>query len=254
MQSSKSDRVVVITGANEGIGYHMLTALVADGYRVAGLDSTGANLKSLQETKPKRVQCYECDVTNSDSVQDAISSVIETWNRVDILVNNAGIANFAPFGDLPIEETRREFEVNFFGYMRMIQAVLPHMRDRGDGIIHNMGSGTGDVGHPGLSGYAATKGAIKALVHSLRLELQYTGVSCTLMVPPTTNTQMVAGLGYPPWMTVEPNEVGSKLASNVESTRPVITPDRKTTLGLSLIEWFPSLWRKITNPFVESPE
>ncbi|WP_083867318.1 SDR family NAD(P)-dependent oxidoreductase [Natrialba taiwanensis] len=251
---SESNRVVVVTGANEGIGYHMLTSLVADGYRVAGLDSTVANLESLQETEPKRVRYYECDVTNLDDVQDAVSGVIETWDRIDILVNNAGISNFAPFGELAMEQTRREFEVNFFGYMRMIRAVLPHMRDRGDGIIHNMGSGTGDVGHPGLSGYAATKGAIKAFVRSLRLELHHTGVSCTLMVPPTTNTQMVAGLEYPLWMTSEPEAVGRKLASHVESTQPVITPDRKTRLGLTLIDWFPSLWRKITDRFVESPD
>ncbi|ELZ05469.1 short-chain dehydrogenase/reductase SDR [Natrialba asiatica DSM 12278] len=232
----------------------MLTSLVADGYRVAGLDSSVANLESLQETEPKRVRYYECDVTNPDDVRDAVSGVIETWNRIDILVNNAGISTVAPFGELAMEETRREFEVNFFGYLRMIRAVLPHMRERGDGIIHNMGSGTGDVGHLGLSGYAATKGAIKAFVRSLRLELQHTGVSCTLMVPPTTNTRMVAGLEYPSWMTSEPDAVGRKLASNVESTQPVITPDRKTTLGLLLIERFSPLWRKITDRFVESPD
>ncbi len=138
-------------------------------------------------------------------------------------------------------DTRREFEVNFFGYQRLIRAVLPHMQAQGFGIIHNMGSGTADTGHPGLSGYSATKGAIKALVRSLQLELRHTDVSCTLMIPPSTNTQMTADLEYPEWMTVDPEEVGRNLADKIHSTRPVITPDMTTRIGLSLTRRFPSL-------------
>lgn len=254
MASSSDGRTIVLTGANQGIGYHMLSALVDDGHRIAALDIDGDNIQDVRENSPDQVRFYECDVTATDDVQMAVADVIERWERIDILVNNAAMATFAPFDSQAADDTRREFEVNFFGYLRMIRAVLPHMRAQGDGIIHNMGSGTGDVGHPDLTGYAATKGAIKAATRSLRLELQETEISCTLMVPPTTDTRMSAKLGYPKWMMVKTEDVGRKLATKINSTDPVITPDWQTSLGLYLIRRFPSLWKMMTNRFVDLGE
>jgi short-subunit dehydrogenase len=254
MTTSTDEEVIVLTGANEGIGYHLLTALAEDNRRIAALDINGDNVLDVQDDVSTRVRYYECDVTDTDDVNTAVNEIIEEWDRVDILVNNAGVARFAPFQEQSIADTRHEFEVNFFGYLRMIRAVLPHMRTRGTGIIHNMGSGTADTGHPGLSGYSATKGAIKALVRSLQLELRHTDVSCTLMIPPSTNTQMTTDIEYPERMTVEAEEVGRKLATKIRSTQPVTTPDWKTMVGLSLTRWFPSLWRRMTAGVVGNAE
>ena len=254
MPSVASDRVVLITGANEGIGYHMLTTLVANGYRCAGLDVNGGNLKSRQEAEPERVRYYECDVTDADSVQDAVSGVIDAWGRIDILVNNAGIANFAPFTELPTEETRREFEVNYFGCQRTIRAVLPQMRSQGSGIIHTMSSGVALGGHPGMTGYASTKGAIEGLARSLRLELRDENIVCTLMQPPMSDTKMTTNLGWPDWILNDPAEVGRKLAEKIESTDPVIYADWQTKLGLYLIQRLPFLWRKAIERFVDVHE
>lgn len=250
MASASADRVVV-TGANQGIGHHLLRGLLEDEHHVAALDVEIGNLRDLQEATPERLRVYECDVTDTDEIEAAIADVIEAWGRIDVLVNNAAVATFAPFENRTLEDARQEIEVNYLGYVRTIRAVLPHMRERDRGIVHNVGSATGDVGHPGLSGYAATKGAIAALTRSLRLELRDTGVSCTLMVPPTTNTRMSAGLGYPSWMTEEPDAVGRKLAGKIDSTAQVVTPDRKTSLGLFLIRRFPSLWKAMTGRFVD---
>ena len=254
MTTSNDEMVVVLTGANTGIGYHMLTALVEDKYRIAALDITGDNVCDARNDCPDQIRYYECDVTDIDNVNTVVNEIIEQWGRIDILVNNAGVARVAPFQEQSIADTHHEFEVNFFGYQRMIRAILPHMRARGTGIIHNMGSGTADTGHPGLSGYSATKGAIKAFTCSLQLELRHTDVSCTLMIPPSTNTQLTADIKYPEWMTVEPEEVGRKLATKIRSTQPVITPDRTTRIGLSLTRRFPSLWRRMTAGVVGNPE
>jgi NAD(P)-dependent dehydrogenase (short-subunit alcohol dehydrogenase family) len=216
MQSSESNRVVVITGANEGIGYHMLTSLIDGDYRVAGLDIRGEHIRSLQNTYPECVHFFECDVTVDDDVETTIEEIVNGWNRIDILVNNAAIFNFAPFEDQTLADTRREFEVNYFGYVRTIRAVLPHMRERNEGIIHNVSSGAGLVGHPGLSGYASTKGAIEALVRSLRLELQHENVACTLMHPPLSSTRSATELGYPESLLSDPADVGRKLAGKIE--------------------------------------
>lgn len=254
MTTSTEEEVIILTGANEGIGYHLLTALAEDNRRIAALDINGDNVRDLQNDVVARVRYYECDVTNTDDVTTAVNEIIGQWGRIDIVVNNAGVARVAPFQERSLADTRHEFEVNFFGYYRLIRAVLPHMLAQGGGIIHNMGSGTADTGHPGLSGYSATKGAIKGLVRSLQLELRGTDVSCTLMIPPSTNTQMTTSLEYPEWMTVGPEEVGRKLADKIHSTQPVITPDRTTRIGLSLTRWVPSLWRRMTTGAVGNAE
>lgn len=251
MSTSWTDRVVVITGANEGIGHHMATALVEDGYRVAGLDVDVSNLALLRDTAPDRVAFFECDVSETADVERTVDEIVDRWGRIGVLVNNAAVAAFAPFEAQSPADTRREFEVNFFGYLRTTRAVLPHMRARDEGIIHNVSSGTGFAGHPGLTGYAATKGAIEAFTRSLRIELRHENVSCTLMRPPTTDTRMTAELDYPAWFVNDPAAVGRKLAGKIESTDPVITPDRQTKAGLALIQRFPSLWGWATDRFTD---
>jgi NAD(P)-dependent dehydrogenase (short-subunit alcohol dehydrogenase family) len=254
MTTSESGRVVVVTGSNEGIGYHMLTSLLDRGYRVAGLDIEGEQIRALRDEYPQRVRYFECDVTSDGDVDAAVEAVTNEWDRIEILVNNAGIFNFGPFEDQTLDDTRREFEVNYFGYVRLIRAVLPQMRARGDGIIHNVSSGAGLVGHPSLSGYAATKGAIEAFVRSLRLELRNEPVACTLMHPPLTNTRSAAELGYPASYLSDPADVGRKLAGKIESTDRVIAADWQTKIGLSLSRRFPALVERGTGRFVPSRE
>ena len=254
MDSAARRRTVVITGANEGIGYHMLVSLVEDGYRVAGLDIDGGNLEPIENDHPEWVRFIKCDVTADDDVEAAIEEVVNEWGPIDILVNNAGIFNFELFEDQTLADTKREFEVNYFGSLRLIHAVLPHMRERNEGIIHNVSSGAGLVGHPGLSGYASTKGAIEALVRSLRLELQHENVACTVMHPPLANTRSGATLGYPESFLSDPADVGRNLAGKIESKKPVIYADWKTKLGLAVSKRVPYLVRKGTQRFIEPAE
>lgn len=255
LASSAGNRVVFITGANEGIGYHVLRALVDEGYRVAGLDINVEQLRPLRDAHPNHVRLYRCDVTSADDVETAIDAVLDAWGKIDVLVNNAAIFNFGFFGDRTLDATRQEFEVNFFGYPRLIRAVLPHMRARNEGIIHNVSSGVGLVGNPGLSGYAATKGAIEALTRSLQLELRHENVSCTIVHPRLANTRSAATI-FPaptPGMS-DPADVGRKLAGKIESTRPVIYADWPTEIGLVLARRFPSIVRRGTQRFLEEHE
>ncbi|WP_411963354.1 SDR family NAD(P)-dependent oxidoreductase [Haloferax sp. YSMS24] len=246
-------RVVVVTGANEGIGHHTLRALVERGYRVAGLDIDGSNVRPLQASHPNRVRFYQCDLTNDDDVETAIEDVLSDWGRVDILLNNAAIFNYGFVEDRTLDDTREEFEVNYFGYLRTIRAVLPHMLARGEGRIHNVSSGVSIAGHPGLSGYASTKGAIEAFVRSLQQELRHENVSCSLVYPPLTNTRS-AGTLYPKSMMTAPETVGRKLAEKIESTRPVIVLDWQTKIGLFVVRLFPFVAKRGTERFVEERE
>ena len=193
-------------------------------------------------------------MTDDEAVDAAVAAVTDEWDRIDILVNNAGIFTLGRFEDQTLADTRREFEVNYFGYVRLIRAVLPGMRARGEGIVHNVSSGAGLVGHPCLSGYAATKGAIEAFVRSLRLELRNESVACTLMHPPLTNTWSAAELGYPASYLSDPADVGRKLAGKIESTDRVITADWQTKAGLWLSRRFPVLVERGTRRFVAPDE
>ncbi|WP_436925727.1 SDR family NAD(P)-dependent oxidoreductase [Halosimplex amylolyticum] len=251
MTEADGGSVVVVTGANEGIGYHLLRTLLEDGYRVAGLDVALDGLDPLAEAAPERVHVAECDVTEDADVDTAVDAVLGRWGRIDVLVNNAAVFDFGLFDERTLADTRREFEVNFFGYLRTIHAVLPHMRTRGSGIVHNVSSGVASVGHPGLSGYTASKGAVEGLTRTLREELRHEDVWCTLMYPPATRTRSAAELEYPDAATQEPAAVGRKLARKIDSTGPVIYADWQTRFGMALVERVPWLARKGTERFLD---
>jgi len=231
--------VVIITGANNGIGFYMARRLLEDGFRVAGFDLSGENLSRPGETWPDRLRFYRCDVADAAQVKASVESLVKEWSTIDILVNNACLAIFAPFERKALEDTRREFEVNYFGYLHMIRAVLPHMKAKGRGLIHNVSSSVGITGFPGVSGYASTKGAIEALTRALALELELSGIKVNLMHPPLTNTRSAAPLGVPAQAMEDPAQVGRKLAKKIQSTASIITPDFKTAAGLFVSRHFP---------------
>ncbi|WP_435358557.1 SDR family NAD(P)-dependent oxidoreductase [Haloarchaeobius sp. DFWS5] len=245
------ERTVVVTGSNRGIGHHVASTLVDNGYLVACLDIEGDNVELLHDETPDRVRYYECDVRDDEAVESAIADIVDHWGSIDILVNNAAVATVASFDAKPVDELQRESDVNFFGYLRTIRAVLPHMRTNGGGIIHNVSSPTGRLGHPGLSGYAATKGAVDAFTRSLRLELRDENISCSVMYPPTTETRMTADFAYPAWMVTDAATVGRKLARKVESTAAVVTPDLQTRIGIWFLGRFPSLWARLSGASVD---
>lgn len=228
--------VVVITGANNGIGLHIARSLVGAGHRVAALDLAGENLDTLP---PDRLLFCRCDITSDEEVRRAVSAVVARWGRIDILVNNACRAVFGPFANRSLPDLQAELDVNYFGAIRLIMAVLPHMRARGKGLIHNVSSGVGMTGFHSLSGYTAAKGAIEALSRTLDLELAPHGIRVTVMHPPLTNTRSASPLGLPAQAMADPAVVGRRLAAQIHSAGPVIVPDFATALYLYVARRFP---------------
>ena len=109
--------VVVITGANNGIGLGLARALAADGCRVACLGLSGESLSDLWFLR--------CDVTDHAQVEAAVTAVIAQWGQIDVLVNNACVAVLARFEEKALDATRREFEVNYFGYVPSRRSPVP---------------------------------------------------------------------------------------------------------------------------------
>jgi NAD(P)-dependent dehydrogenase (short-subunit alcohol dehydrogenase family) len=224
--------VVVITGANSGIGLALAGALQAVGCRVAGLDLSGENLTGIK--------FLQCDVTDRAQVEASVAAILAEWGRIDILVNNACLALFAPFEGKSVEDTKREFAVNYYGYINLIGAVLPHMKSRRRGIIHNLSSTVGICGFPGVSGYASTKGAIEALTRTLALELAPYGITVNLVHPPLTRTPSSTPLGIPAQLMADPAVVGRKLARKIGSTKALVTPGVAEVIGVFMTRLMPT--------------
>ena len=212
------NRTIIITGAHSGIGLAMTKALLAMGDRVAALDLSTTNLDPTN----LNLLLFICDVTDPQHVQAVVEDVVTRWGGVDILINNACLALFTLFEQRTLDDIRREFEVNYFGYLNMIKAVLPVMKAQGNGVIHNFSSGVGFTGMPGMIGYTSTKAAIEAMTRTLALEYSKQGIVFNVMHPPLTRTPSAAGFGVPPEMMADPEVVGRGLAKLVGKTRPVI--------------------------------
>lgn len=231
------NRIILITGANNGIGLALTKTLLDDGDCIAALDLSDENLAPLQGKGSLRV--FRCDVTDPQHVRSVVDEVVREWRRIDILVNNAALALFTRFQDRSVDDIRREFEVNYFGYLNMIQAVLPVMRSQKQGVIHNTSSGVGFIGLPGMTGYTSTKGAVESLTRSLALEFAEEGIVFNVIHPPLTRTKSASGLGIPLEMMAGPETVGRKLARKIGSTKPIITPGFRDALGLFFMRHFP---------------
>lgn len=213
-------RNIVITGANNGIGLAMSKALLEMGDHVAALD---LSVNHLDRSNPNLIT-YVCDVTNPQRVQSVIDEIVGQWGGVDILINDACLALFTPFDKRSVQDIRSEFEVNYFGYLNLIRAVLPTMKKQGRGMIHNFSSGVGFTGMPGMIGYTSTKGAIEAMTRTLALEYSKQGIVFNVMHPPLTRTKSAAGFGVPPEMMADPEVVGRQMAKLVGKKSPVLVP------------------------------
>jgi NAD(P)-dependent dehydrogenase (short-subunit alcohol dehydrogenase family) len=213
-------RRIIITGANNGIGLAMTNSLLKMGDRIAALDLF---LDNLPEESPNLL-LFICDVTDLMHIRFVVDEVLRQWGGVDILINNACLALFTPFEQRTIDDIRREFEVNYFGYLNMIRAVLPVMKRQKHSVVHNLSSGVGFTGMPGMTGYTSTKGAIESLTRTLALEYSAQGITFNVMHPPLTNTKSAVGFGVPTEMMADPQSVGHNMAKLVGKKKPVLVP------------------------------
>jgi NAD(P)-dependent dehydrogenase (short-subunit alcohol dehydrogenase family) len=173
--AASQKKVVLVTGASSGIGRACAELLAGRGYRVYGA--------SRRPAGSPLVESIAMDIRDEASVRDAVAAVLAREGRIDILVNSAGIAIAGAVEDTSIEEARHQFDVNFFGILRVCRAVLPGMRERRAGSIVNIGSIGGLIAIPYQGFYSASKFALEGLSESLRLEVRQFGVHVVLIEP-----------------------------------------------------------------------
>jgi NAD(P)-dependent dehydrogenase (short-subunit alcohol dehydrogenase family) len=179
-------KVAIVTGSSSGIGLESALLLARNGYiTYATMRSPEKDtaIKTAVQKEGLPVMIVRLDVTDDNSVKNAVDHVISEAGRIDILVNNAGYALGGALEDLAMEEIKSQFETNFFGPIRVTQAVLPTMRKQRSGRILNISSGNGIFGLPGASAYASTKFAIEGLSESIAYELEPFGIKVILIEP-----------------------------------------------------------------------
>jgi len=172
--------VAIVTGASSGIGEATARRLADAHYTVYAV---ARRLDRLQSLAGNGIRSASADVTDDASMVALVDTVMTETGRIDVLVNNAGYGSYGALEDVPIAEARRQFEVNVFGLARLIQLVLPHMRQRRDGYIVNISSMGGKIWEPLGSWYHATKFAVEGLSDSLRAEIEPFGIKVVIIEP-----------------------------------------------------------------------
>jgi len=173
-------KVALVTGASSGIGESAVEELLKKGFTVYAVARRVERMSGLAE---KGAHVLAMDVTDDESMVAGIKRIIDEQGRIDVLVNNAGYGSYGAVEDVPIDEARRQFEVNLFGLARLTQLVLPHMRDQGSGRIINISSIGARLYEPFGAWYHATKFAVEGFSSSLRMELKPFGVHVSCVAP-----------------------------------------------------------------------
>lgn len=173
-------RSALVTGASSGIGYETTLALLAEG---AVVYAAARRIDRMETLKEKGARLVALDVTEDASMIAAVEKIQAETDGIDILVNNAGYGSYGAIEDVPIDEAKRQFDVNVFGLARLTQLVLPGMRKRNRGSIVNISSMGGRMYTPFGGWYHATKYAVEALSDCMRLEAKPFGIDVILVEP-----------------------------------------------------------------------
>lgn len=191
-------RVLVVTGAGDGIGQRVVLELLARGASVAAVSRTAEHLEATAALAGAggRLSLHPLDVRDRAGVLALPAAVLAAHGAVDGLVNVAGVIQpFLRFADLPFEEIERVIDVNLWGTIHTVKAFLPLLLAREEAAIANVASLGGLVPVPGQAAYGASKAAVALLTEGLAAELRDTGVRVTLVLPGATHTRILENSG-----------------------------------------------------------
>ena len=239
-------KVVLITGASEGIGAACASEFARAGARLA---LTARNEAALLKVGGDGL-IVPGDLTDEAARHEIVARTIERYGSIDILINNAGMGTYQPSWSIPLGDARRLMELNFFALLGLTQLVVPHMQSRRSGMIVNVGSIGGKVVLPWMTVYSASKYALGALTEGMRMELRGSGISTMIVCPGYVQTgfqqHVIAGKAPAPLergrrFAITAAQCAHAIRRGVErDARTVVTPGAGWIL-IGLARLFPSI-------------
>jgi short-subunit dehydrogenase len=173
-------KVILITGASSGMGKEAAKALISEGHKVY---TVARRIEQMQDIQAMGGYPIQMDITNEDDVQRVLDTILQKEHKIDVLWNNAGYGLYGSVEDIPIEDARKQFEVNLFGLAQMTQKVIPYMRKANGGTIINTSSMGGKMYTPMGAWYHASKHAVEGFSDCLRLELKQFNIHVVVLEP-----------------------------------------------------------------------
>lgn len=181
-------KVIIITGASSGIGYATAKLLLEQGNIVY---CTARRVERMKELEKIGGKLMFLDVRDEESVQKAVETIIKNESRIDVLFANSGYACAGALETIDIDDAKAEFDVNLFGVVRTIKAVMPQMRKQGYGQIIVTSSLVGVVSTPMMSFYPASKHALEGMIDGFRIESAKSGIKVVKIQPSFINTEFI---------------------------------------------------------------
>lgn len=191
------EKIAIVTGSSSGIGFETALALARDGYYTyATMRDTrkGSKILDIAKKENLNIEILELDVNKEETIKDCIKKITDNKKRIDVLVNNAGYFLVGCIEDVSIDDIKSQFETNFFGVVRTIQAVLPTMRNQKSGTIVNVSSVAGRIGFPVTPAYISSKFALEGLSESMRYELVPFNIKTIIIEPGVIKTNLFNSL------------------------------------------------------------
>jgi len=182
------DKVIVVTGASYGIGEATANLLSRKGGRLALVARSEERIKEISAGLPLSF-AVRCDMSNEDDVRAMIARVRDHYGRIDVLVNNAGQGYGAPVEQIEMRKLRALYELNVFGPLVAMQAVIPIMKAQGNGAIVNISSGTSLMYIPNVGAYSSTKRALNGLSLTARTEFAKYNITVGVVHPYITTSE-----------------------------------------------------------------
>jgi len=218
-------KTALVTGASSGMGEEIARTLHKLGYTVY---AAARRTDRLEQLATIGIHALTMDVTDDESMTSGIEKIITETGHIDVLINNAGYGSFGAIEDVPIDEARRQFEVNVFGLARLTQLVLPHMRAQRSGTIINISSIGGRFTTLLGGWYHASKHAVEALSDALRMETAPFGIDVVVIEPGLIRTEWSGIAANHLEETAEGSAYASQIKAVANSMRSESTNKRQS--------------------------
>jgi NAD(P)-dependent dehydrogenase (short-subunit alcohol dehydrogenase family) len=216
---------VLVTGTSKGIGFETALAFARAGYKVLATmrnPSAAPALASAANSENLPIVISRLDVDSDASVSNGIAKLLADHGSIDVLVNNAGVEAVGSIEECPLDSFRSVMETNYFGVIRCVQAIAPHMRERGSGCIVQVSSVAGRFSQPPFAAYCASKWALEAMTEALASEMKMFGIRVALVEPGVIDTAMAQRIANPSAQPLYPhvNRVSGFFKASLQESRP----------------------------------